>query len=105
MRSLNGDATLDDQPLDDRVLYYVGSRRSEMSISSRTGGRLLLIGGPPFPEKILMWWNFGARTEEEIVTAHADWEAGQRFGHVAAYNGPRLSAPSLVRLARPNPVS
>jgi len=102
---LDGDATLDDQPLEDRVLYYVGSRRSEMSVSSRTGGRLLLIGGPPFPEKILMWWNFVARTEEEIVRARADWEAGQRFGNVAAYKGPRLSAPSLVRVARPNPVS
>ena len=54
---------------------------------------------------ILMWWNFVARTEEEIAQARADWEAGQRFGNVTAYRGLRLSAPSLVRLARPNPVS
>ena len=102
---LQGDARLDDQPLQERVLYYLGSRRSELSISSSEGGRLLLIGGPPFPERILMRWNFVARTEDEIVQARADWEAGLRFGNVAAYKGPRLSAPSLTRFARPNPVS
>ena len=102
---LQGDARLDDQPLQERVLYYLGSRRSEICLSSRDGGRILLIGGPPFPETILMWWNFVARTEEEIVRARADWEAGQRFGNVAAYKGPRLIAPSLTRFARPNPVS
>jgi hypothetical protein len=52
-----------------------------------------------------MWWNFVARTPEEIARARADWEAHRHFGDVTAYNGPRLSAPALVRLARPNPVS
>ena len=102
---LSGDAMLADQRLDERVLYYLGTTRSEAQVSSRRGCRLLLIGGPPFPEQILMWWNFVARTQEEIAHAHADWEQGQRFGEVAAYKGPRLSAPSLVRFARPNPVS
>lgn len=102
---LSGDAALNGQPLEDRVLYYIGSARSDMNVSSRNGGRLLLIGGPPFPEKILMWWNFVARTHEEIAQARADWEEGQRFGEVTAYKGPRLSAPSLLRFARPNPVS
>ena len=66
---------------------------------------MLLIGGPPFPETILMWWNFVARTPEEISEARADWEAGRRFGDVTAYNGPRLNAPTLTRFAGPNPVS
>jgi hypothetical protein len=66
---------------------------------------VLLIGGPPFPETILMWWNFVARTPEEITRARADWEEQRRFGEVKAYDGPRLSAPTLTRFARPNPVS
>jgi hypothetical protein len=102
---LSGDARLDGQPLEERMLYYVGSTRSEAHVSSRGGCRMLLIGGPPFPEQILMWWNFVARTQEEIAQARADWESHQRFGEVTAYKGPRLSAPSLVRFARPNPVS
>jgi hypothetical protein len=52
-----------------------------------------------------MWWNFVARTPEEIRDARDDWESGRRFGDVTAYKGPRLHAPELVRLARPNPVS
>jgi len=79
--------------------------RSAADFASRTGARVLLIGGPPFPEPILMWWNFVARTQEEIAQARADWEQHQRFGDVPAYRGPRLSAPSLVRFARPNPAS
>jgi redox-sensitive bicupin YhaK (pirin superfamily) len=102
---LDGDATLADQPLDARVLYYLGTTRSEAHVSSRGGCRLLLIGGPPFPEPILMWWNFVARTQDEISQARADWQDRRRFGDVAAYQGPRLDAPSLVRFARPNPVS
>jgi redox-sensitive bicupin YhaK (pirin superfamily) len=100
-----GDCSLDGQRLDDRVLYYLGPARSEASFTSRGGGRVLLIGGPPFPEPILMWWNFVARTPEEIAVARADWEERRRFGDVRAYEGPRLSAPGLGRLARPEPVS
>jgi redox-sensitive bicupin YhaK (pirin superfamily) len=102
---LSGDCSLDGQPLRDRVLYYLGMQRTEATFSSQTGARGLLLGGPPFPETILMWWNFVARTPEEIRDARADWESGRRFGDVAAYKGPRLSAPELVRLARPNPIS
>jgi hypothetical protein len=52
-----------------------------------------------------MWWNFVARAPEEIAQARQDWEEQRRFGEVRAYSGPRLTAPSLARMARPNPVS
>lgn len=102
---LDGDVRLDGQPLEPRVLYYLGCARDEMTLSSRAGARVLLVGGEPFPETILMWWNFVARTPDEIRDARADWEAHRRFGEVHAYRGPRLAAPELVRLATPNPVS
>jgi quercetin 2,3-dioxygenase len=102
---LSGDCSLEDESLQDRVLYYLGANRSEARFASRSGGRLLLIGGAPFPEKILMWWNFVARTPQEIADARRDWEERQRFGEVRGYSGPRLAAPSLVTFANPNPVS
>jgi len=102
---LSGDCALDGQLLRERVLYYLGVQRADASFASHNGARLLLIGGPPFPDTILMWWNFVARTPEEIRDARDDWENGRRFGDVKAYRGQRLHAPELVRLARPNPVS
>ena len=102
---LAGECTLDGFELAGETLFYLGMQRSELALRSRTGARVLLIGGPPFPETILMWWNFVARTPEEIRDARENWQARRRFGDVAAYAGPRLEAPELMRLARPNPVS
>jgi len=80
-------------------LLYLGPGREVLPISARTTTRLLLFGGQPLGEPLLMWWNFVARTGEEIAQAVADWNAG-RFGPVAGYPGPPLAAPALdpVRL-------
>jgi len=99
---LQGACRLDDQPLAVDTLYYLGCGRGELRLASdREPARAILIGGAPFGETILMWWNFVARSTEEIVAAREDWEAGRRFGAVSAYAGPRLSAPPF--LARPVP--
>jgi redox-sensitive bicupin YhaK (pirin superfamily) len=102
---VDGDCTIDGQDIEMRKLYYLGTQRDSVTFGSRAGGRLLFLGGPPFPEAILMWWNFVARTPEEITVARNDWQAKRRFGEVEAYNGPRLEAPELARLARANPMS
>lgn len=55
------------------------------------GARILMIGGTPFGERIVMWWNFIGRTHEEIVEARADWQAligAEGVGHI----GPRIEA-------------
>lgn len=65
------------------------------------GARLVLLGGPPFEEEILMWWNFVARTHEEIVAAREEWEAeSDRFGVVEGYTGStqRLPAPAVPQV-------
>jgi quercetin 2,3-dioxygenase len=102
---LAGDAEIEGQPVEERNLYYLGTNRAELGFSSRSGARLLLIGGKPFSESILMWWNFVARAPEEITEARTNWEQGEGFGEVKAYHGQRLHAPPLVQLARPNPAS
>jgi len=102
---LSGDCTLDGQSLEPHLLYYLETGRHEMELRSRERARILLIGGPPFEEKIVMWWNFVARTRDEIAQARAEWEAGERFGEVTAYRGARLPAPELASAAPPNPAS
>jgi quercetin 2,3-dioxygenase len=102
---LEGDGALEKQPIEQNTLYYLGACRESLEISSRDGCKVLLIGGLPFPEKILMWWNFVARTPEEIRQARDDWEAHRHFGAVTGTGLERLSAPDLARFARPNPIS
>lgn len=71
--------------------------------------RVLLLGGTPFPEELLMWWNFVGRNHDEIVRYRQQWEdADLRFGVVEGYRGSigRLPAPPMpaTRLrARPQP--
>jgi quercetin 2,3-dioxygenase len=81
-------------------LAYLGTGRSTLDLTVPEGGRVLLIGGAPFAEDILLWWNFVARTPEEIEQAGADWQSGNRFGTVDAAVTPPLTMPDLdnVRL-------
>lgn len=97
---LHGSALLDGAELAPGQLHYLETGRAGAEFASAAGGRILLIGGPPFPEKILMWWNFVARTPEEITAAREDWEHRRRFADVKAYRGPRLDAPPLSPLTR-----
>ncbi|WP_031073994.1 pirin-like C-terminal cupin domain-containing protein, partial [Streptomyces sp. NRRL WC-3742] len=60
-----------------------------------TPARAILLGGTPFDEQIVMWWNFIGRSGEEIAQARLDWENGTRFGEVNGYPGNRLPAPEL----------
>jgi quercetin 2,3-dioxygenase len=104
---LAGSVTLDGRALMAGALYFLEPGRAELALNAvGEGARVLLIGGAPFGESILMWWNFVARTPAEIAAAREDWEAGRRFGAVRRYAGPRLSAPKLVsRPVPPNPAS
>jgi redox-sensitive bicupin YhaK (pirin superfamily) len=102
---LEGEATLDGHPLTLNTMVYLGTDRSELALHSANGGRVLVVGGEPFREPVLMWWNFVARTPDEIAAARTEWEEGEAFGVVPHYDGPRLHAPSLMKLAQPNPAS
>jgi quercetin 2,3-dioxygenase len=67
------------------ALAYLGLGRDEIRLSLAAGSRALLLGGRPFGENVLMWWNFVARTRGEIEQAWSEWEHGTaRFGRVAS---------------------
>lgn len=83
-------------------LLYLGTGRSELTLSAAGPVRAMLLGGEPFPDELVMWWNFVGRNHDEIAAARADWESTTptRFGTVPGHNGERIPAPDLpnVRL-------
>jgi redox-sensitive bicupin YhaK (pirin superfamily) len=93
---LIGTPTLDGTPLAVDTLYDLGQGRENLALDVAAGARLMLIGGAPFGEAILMWWNFVARTHDEIAVARTDWEEHRRFPPVPGYPGERLDAPALL---------
>ena len=78
------------------AMLYLGSGRRELRVTALDGpARLLLIGGAPFEERIVMWWNFVARDNDEIVAARARWNERSGFADVPGFDGFRLTAPAL----------
>jgi quercetin 2,3-dioxygenase len=102
---LQGDVLLQERPIEAATLHYLGTGREQLLIAGTVDARVLLIGGEPFGEPIVMWWNFVARTQNEIEQARADWMQHQRFGEVKGYIGSRLPAPDLAKFAPANPGS
>ena len=91
-----GDVTLEETALTPGALGYAGTGRTTVTLSTRYGARVVLLGGVPFGEEIVMWWNFVGRTHDEIVTYRDEWQAEtERFGRVDGYDGLRLPAPPL----------
>lgn len=85
-----------------------GSPTLDIANNAATAARVMLIGGTPFTEELVMWWNFVGRSHDEIVSYRELWESeDHRFGAVAGYAGTpaRLPAPPLpsTRL-KPHPV-
>lgn len=93
--SVLGEVGVDGVTLTPGSLLYLGCGRRDLPVRAATAGRLLLLGGEPFAERIVMWWNFVARTGEEIGAARDQWMSGDVFGTVHGYPGDPLPAPPL----------
>ncbi|MET9658694.1 pirin family protein [Streptomyces sp. NPDC006510] len=79
-------------------LGYLGTGSDTLTLANETDtdARVVLLGGTPFEEQIVMWWNFIGRSHEDIAEAREAWQnASDRFGKVDGYDGDRLPAPAL----------
>ncbi len=77
-------------------LLYLGTNRDALTVTSIESAHLVLLGGDPFDEELVMWWNFIGRSHEEIVQARDQWQADDgRFGVVFGHDGERIPAPPL----------
>jgi redox-sensitive bicupin YhaK (pirin superfamily) len=93
---LSGEVLVGETPVVPGQLGYLGMGRDELPLTVAAETRLLLLGGVPFEEPILMWWNFVARTKEEIAQARTQWATGdERFGLVDSTLARIPAPPSL----------
>ncbi len=92
---IEGEVMLDGTRLTPGGLHYLGTGRAGLELSAERPAHVVLIGGAPFGEAIVMWWNFVARTADEIRLARENWQHHRVFGEVTAYQGARLDAPPL----------
>lgn len=82
---LDGSVAVGGSPIVPGQLGLLGLGRDEVAVDADGPARVLLLGGTPFPDELVMWWNYVARTRDEVVAAHRDWTAGDaRFGTVAS---------------------
>lgn len=84
-------------------LAYIPTGTTSAEITSSGEKHFLLLGGKPFGEKILMWWNFIGRTHEEIVAARELWNShDESIPDFSDDINHRIPAPELPNL-RLNP--
>jgi quercetin 2,3-dioxygenase len=90
----DGQAAAGEFQLSPGRLLYLAPGRDSVTVAAPAGTRLLLLGGEPLGEPLLMWWNFVARTPADITQAAQAWADGQ-FGEVPGYRGVPMPAPPL----------
>ncbi|WP_321873291.1 pirin family protein [Burkholderia ubonensis] len=93
--ALTGDVAVDGAALEPNVLLYLGTGRDRLELTTEAAARFIVLGGAPFEEDLLIWWNFVARSPAEMVAAADAWNAQRGFGDVQGETAPRMEAPAL----------
>ncbi|WP_406142730.1 pirin family protein [Streptomyces anulatus] len=93
--SMSGEAEVDGVRVLPGSMLYLGCGRAELPLRGVSDAGLMLLGGEPFEEELVMFWNWIGRSHEEIVQAREDWMNGTRFGEVKGYDGLPIPAPEL----------
>jgi quercetin 2,3-dioxygenase len=103
----DGEARVDGRAVPRGSLAYVEPGREHVVVATELPARIMLLGGEPFDEQIVMWWNFIGRDHDEVVSMRRSWqEADGRFGTFTGYPGDPIPAPAMpgVRLSPRGPV-
>lgn len=96
---VDGQAVIDGEEVPFGSLIYVAPGRANIHIISDGPLRAMLIGGEPFTENIVMWWNFIGRSHDEVEQMRNEWQReDSRFGSFSGYPGERIPAPEMPRV-------
>jgi quercetin 2,3-dioxygenase len=100
-----GGVRVDGELVERNAMAYLGSGRRELGFEDASPEPedtiVMLLGGEPFDEEIVMWWNFIGRSHDDIVEQRDAWNGDglghepPRFGVVADFHGERLLAPPM----------
>ena len=102
---VEGTVTVDGAAVQPGTLAYLGTGRESLALSSADGGVALLLGGEPFEEELVMWWNFLGRSQAEIEGFRQAWndddgtDGAGPFGRVEGADTDRMLAPPLPGVA------
>ena len=78
-------------------LAYVPPGLQCIHVQLSSHARVLVLGGIPFTDPLVMWWNFVASSMDAIRSYRQEWESGSpRFGQVPGGEYRRLPAPMLA---------
>lgn len=96
---LSGAVEVEGVVIEPGTLAYLGTRRHEVQLTGHPTARLLVLGGAPLDEPLLLGWNFVVRDAAELRDAYRSWaDDDGRFGKVPGARGARIDAPgSAVR--------
>jgi redox-sensitive bicupin YhaK (pirin superfamily) len=95
----SGDVLINGTPVPEGSMRYLPTSIDSVSIETKSPTRILLLGGIPFREEIIMWWNFIGRTHEEIIEMRHDWQEGSaRFPRFVDASGERIPAPAMPNI-------
>ncbi len=71
-----GSVTVDGVTAKPADLAYVPPGAGTIAlVAGDEGARVLVLGGTPFGEPIVMWWNFVGRSHDEIAGYRLEWQA------------------------------
>lgn len=102
---VEGEVSVEDTAVGVDQLLYLAPGRSGLTLRAEGCGRVLLLGGEPFGEQIVMWWNFIGRSHEEVARYRQAWAAREeRFPPVVDRAEKVMEAPPLPSVAlKPRP--
>ena len=71
----DGELLIDGEPLTQHALALRAVGTATVVLEARTAVRLLVLGGTPIGEEIVMWWNYIGRSHDEVKQFHEQWLA------------------------------
>jgi redox-sensitive bicupin YhaK (pirin superfamily) len=90
---VGGDAAIDGEAL---ALYALAvlAPGARLTLSSASGGRVMLLGGEAFTSPRHVWWNFVSSSRERINQAKTDWKQG-RFATIPGDSDEFIPLPEI----------